>query len=336
MRRKKENKGLPSRWRHYHGAYYYSVPANQKHRWDNKSQFRLGKTLTEAYKVWSDRLELHAEARTIGDLLDRYAIEVVPDKAPKTQQSNMLAIKKLRAPFGKMPINALKPIHVYKYMDMRHAKTAANREVEVLSHAYTMAIKWGLTDRHPIKGKVQKTKTKARDRYIEDWELVEALKVAPKIIQAYITLKLLTGLRRGDLLRLQVAHLKDDGIHVTTGKTGKRVIIEWTHALREAIENIKAIRRKVVSMYLFHTNKGQPYVKEDGTANGWDSLWQRFMRKVIKETAVQERFTEHDLRAKCASDLSSLEHAQALLTHSDSALTKRVYRRKPERVKPSK
>lgn len=30
----------------------------------------------------------------------------------------------------------------------------------------------------------------------------------------------------------------------------------------------------------------------------------------------------------------SLEHARALLAHADSRLTERVYRRKPERVKP--
>jgi integrase len=54
----------------------------------------------------------------------------------------------------------------------------------------------------------------------------------------------------------------------------------------------------------------------------------------MKETKVTERFTEHDIRAKAASDAESLEHAQALLSHADSRTTKRIYRRKPERVKP--
>lgn len=63
-------------------------------------------------------------------------------------------------------------------------------------------------------------------------------------------------------------------------------------------------------------------------------MWQRFMDRVLTETKVKERFTEHDLRAKCASDVGSLEHARALLAHAVSRLTQRVYRRKPERVKP--
>ena len=55
---------------------------------------------------------------------------------------------------------------------------------------------------------------------------------------------------------------------------------------------------------------------------------------MLKEIQVKNPFTEHDLRAKCASDAPSLEHAKALLSHADSKLTDRVYRRKPERVMP--
>ena len=55
---------------------------------------------------------------------------------------------------------------------------------------------------------------------------------------------------------------------------------------------------------------------------------------MLAETKVTERFTEHDLRAKCASDAEFLEHARALLSHADVRTTKAIYRRKPERVKP--
>ena len=87
-------------------------------------------------------------------------------------------------------------------------------------------------------------------------------------------------------------------------------------------------------MTLFATRDGQSYITDDGRASAWKSLWQRFMARVLRETTVEERFTEHDLRAKCASDAGSLEHARALLAHADSATTRRIYRRRPERVKP--
>jgi hypothetical protein len=67
-----------------------------------------------------------------------------------------------------------------------------------------------------------------------------------------------------------------------------------------------------------------------------DSIWQRFVKRVMLETKVKDPFIEKDLRAKCASDIESLEHARKLLAHVDSRITHRVYRRKPERVSPLK
>lgn len=118
----------------------------------------------------------------------------------------------------------------------KHGQASANRDYEVLSHAYTVAIRWGLIDVHPLKGRVQKYSIKRRERYVEDWELAEALKVASPMLRAYVTLKLITRLRRGDLLRLRPTDLRDDGLHVVTSKTRARLIIEWNPALREAAD----------------------------------------------------------------------------------------------------
>ena len=50
------------------------------------------------------------------------------------------------------------------------------------------------------------------------------------IANAYIRFKLMTGLRRGDILRLRCSNLKKDGIHLLLNKTkqspGKHLIIE--------------------------------------------------------------------------------------------------------------
>ena len=79
--RKQENVGLPARWKFQHGAYYYRVPPGKEILWDGKQFFRLGDTLSKAYKVWSDKLQATDKANTIGQLLDRYAVEVIPQKA---------------------------------------------------------------------------------------------------------------------------------------------------------------------------------------------------------------------------------------------------------------
>jgi integrase len=335
------NKGLPAGWRHKHGAYYYRPPVQLRDLWEGKTEYRLASSLSEAYRVWADKLEIYSDAQNVGELLDRYAHEVIPLKAPRTQSSNLASISKLKRVFGEMPIEAVKPKHVYQFKDLRgkQGKTAANRDIEVLSHAFTKAIEWGFCENHPIKGKVQKFSRPPRNRYIEDWELAEALTVASPFIAAYIELKLHTGLRRGDLLSLKISDLKDDGIHVmprkTSGTTGKKIIFEWTDSLRDSVNHIMSMRKKVLSIWLFHTNRGQPYLKPNGTANGFDSIWQRFMAKALVNTKLKERFTEHDLRAKVASETGS-EHAKQMLGHSSAAITDRVYRRKPELIQPAK
>lgn len=342
----KENQGLPKRWTAHHGAYYYQVPKGQEDAWDGKRKFRLGATLPEAYRTWADRIDRTDNVRTVGDLLDRYVLEVIPTKAPSTQTQNRASLKFIREKFAAAPLIAVKPVHIYKYLDWRPAKVQAKREIEILSHAFTKAVEWGYIDKHPFKGEVRKEGSKPRTRYIEDWEIVECLSIESKrrkgsvlAVQSYIRVKLLTGLRRGDLLRLRIADLKDDGIHVTPSKTadstGKRVIIQWSDELREAVAMAKAARPVQIGPFLFCNRAGECYIDEEsGRAGGWESLWRGFMARVLEETKVTDRFTEHDLRAKCASDAETLAHAQALMTHADSKITDRVYRRKPEMVKP--
>jgi len=344
--RNPENKGLPARWKHQHGAYYYRVPPGLEAMWDGKQMFRLGKSLPEAYKEWAKRLDSVDKANTIGQLLDRYALEVVPTKAAATQMGNSRHLVRLRAVFGHMSLTSIEPKDVYKYADKRGSKVNARQEIGVLSHAFTKAVEWGYINKHPFKGEVRLQGEKSRTRYVEDWEVLECLALAPMrksgsvhTIQAYFRLKLLTGLRQGDLLRLTESMLTEDGILVTPRKTqtssGKQTIYEWSEELRAAVALAKEARPVDISPYLFCNKWGECYMDEkNGRAYGWSSMWQRFMDRVLTETKVKERFTEHDLRAKAASDAGSIEHARALLSHVNSNITQRVYRRKPEKVKP--
>ncbi|MBL4869111.1 MAG: hypothetical protein JKY67_22345 [Pseudomonadales bacterium] len=55
----------------------------------------------------------------------------------------------------------------------------------------------------------------------------------------------------------------------------------------------------------------------------------------IAETGLKERFTDHDIRAKVASDAEA-NHARQLMGHADQKITDKIYRRKAERVVPFK
>ena len=346
--RRPENRHLPSRWRKRHGAYYYSVPTGLENQWDGKREFRLGSTLHEAYQTWAERLRyLEQEIQTMKQVMDRYLLEVVPAKAPSTQESNQLSISRLRPVFSHMRPASIKPKDAYQYNDAaskRHGQTSARHDIQCLRHMLTKCVEWGVIERNELLGQVRLTGSKPRDRFIEDWEIVEVLTLKSsfrglQIVQPYIRLKLMTGLRRGDILRLKLSNIKADGIHLqpnkTRNSTGKRLIIEWDDSLRTLIDDIKLIKpRRIGDSPLFTTRQGKPYIDKNGKCNAFDSLWQRFMDKVLKETKVSVRFQERDLRAKVASDSDTLEEASARLGHADTAITNRVYRRKPVRIQP--
>lgn len=348
--RNPENKGLPQRWRFTHGAYYYAVPKEFKASWDNRVLFRLGKTKHEAYKTWAERVQIIENAKDISALLDRYALEVIPYKQPKTRKNNLRELEKIRAVFGEMFLSDIKPQDVYGYMSKRTAKRSAKMEINLLSHAFTKAVEWGYLDRHPFKGEVRIKEVFKRDkRYVEDWEIEAAIALKPRrekdwitrMMSAYVRLKLITGLRMTDMLQLKPHNLKDDGLHVTPSKTqnstGKRMIIKSTPALVDAFESALCARPVHISPWVFCTRRGQCYFDEGtGEASGFTSLWQRWMKRLVEETKLELKFSERDIRAKTSSDITLLGDASALLGHADSRVTSKHYRRKPEMVNPLK
>lgn len=341
-KRNRENAGFPTGWKWSHGAIYYNVPRGLESLWDGKKTFRLGSSVMEAYITWAQRLGSSHEARTVGDLLVRYLREITYAKPPQSRKSDLRSYKILYETFHDTPINAITPLDIYKYLDKRSAKIAGRREKAMLSHAYTKAVEWGYVERHPFRGEVRLEGEEARTRYVTDDELAQIMNLKPKkkgdpllTIQAYLRLKMLIGLRQGDMLRLPQFRGKiGDIIPLTTQKTGKRIELEVTEAVHLALRDCMAVRPKDIAPWLFCNRLGKPYFNDQtGDASSWQSNWQRFKKRVKDELGI-EGFTEHDFRAKVGSDQPDAESAQKLLTHDSVATTRRAYRRKPERIRP--
>lgn len=323
-RRRKTDRHLPERVYMRSGSYYF-VDADGK--W-----IPLGKTYRDAMTKHLELVDSTTVCTTIGDLMDRYLKEVSPTKAETTHKTNVKQSKFLRAAFGKMHIEDLTPRAIYSYMDTRASKVRANRELAMLSHMYKKAIRWGYVESNPCIG-IERHPEKPRERYIKDWEYQAFKDFAGPQIAAYCDLKLLTGLRQADMLKMRKSDLQEDGIFVLISKTQKRIIIEWTDHLRAAVDAVQAsntTRMARDSMYLICTRKGTPY-----TPDGFRAIWQRKMKKALDEGVLKERFQDRDLRAKTGSDID-LEHAASLLAHLDSKTTKKHYRRKPSVVRPYK
>jgi integrase len=304
-----------------HGTYYF-VKTNC---WTP-----LGKTLPDMYRAYALLLDENP-LRTMADLCDKYAVEVLPQKAQKTQRNQALYIKRIRAAFGHMKPAEVRPKDMYQYVQHRakSTPTTANRELEVLKHMFKKAVQWGVVDENPGR-EVEKVRLQKRTRYVEDGEFNTVHSLASPTLQVAMDLAVLTGLRRGDLLRLTRENLTDDGILITPAKTrdtsGKTLLIEWSEELRAVIDRAKQLRPQV-RQPIIATLRGKPY-----TGEGFNTNWQRLMKKALKNGLI-EPFRFHDLRAKSASD-DTAEAASERLGHASRATTDRFYRRRPARVKP--
>jgi len=321
-RRRKFDKHLPRRMYLRRGSYYFASPNG---RW-----YPLGKDYALAMAEYGRLTGPHQPCRTLGDVIARYRIDVLPGKGDKTQINERPQLDKLVKVFGNMLPDEVTQQHVYQYMDTRAAKvpSAAKHEVTLLSHVFTKAIRWGAATKNPVQG-VEKPRSNPLRRYVTDEEFQAVRNLASPQLQVAMDLALLTGLRRGDLLSLTRDHLIDDGLLVNTSKTGQALLFEYSTELHATLARAKNLKPQVPGTYLIRTKSGKQY-----TGSGFSSNWKRLIKKAEQQGI--KAFTFHDLRRKNASDSDSLQEASDRLGHSSTTLTKKAYMAAPMKVKPLK
>jgi integrase len=232
------NKDLPRGLQLKEGRYYH-VTTVAPRKWT-----ALGKDRAQALLAWArlEGTEPDASIKTFDVVALRYEREVIPTKARRTQQDNLKELERLRAVFGRMMVEAIKPHHVRGYLDKRgeQAKARANREKALLSHIINKAREWGFTDApNPCQG-VKGFKESGRDRYVSDAEFRAVWEQADATTRDPMDLALLTGQRPADVLKIKREHLHDGALWIVQNKTGAKRAIELTGELAALIERIKA------------------------------------------------------------------------------------------------
>lgn len=328
-RRRNQDTHLPKRMYMRRGAYYFCHPATNE--WQP-----LGKDIVAAFAAYGKLVGGQWSGHNLGEVIDRYRTEVLPLKrSAKTRTDQAKQLEKLKVVFGDMPPDKITAQHCYRYLDSRAKHpVAARHEISLLGHVFAKAIRWGAATVNPVRT-LERTPKGKRTRYVTDAEYDAVYALTNERMRIAMDMALLTGQRRGDLLSLKRAQLTDEGIVFSQSKTGAGVLVEWTDELRRVTERAKALKPQVPGEYLLRKRNGRPY-----TAWGFSAIWQRLMDKATapgkngEAPVLAERFTFHDLRAKCASDKDGLESAAALLGHASSQTTKSVYRRKMPRATP--
>lgn len=309
-----------------HGAYYFRSSGG-------KAQ-HLGRDLGEALTQYGQLIGGQWSGRTLGDVIDRYRVEVLPLKRSEhTRKNEAGQLDRLKRVFGDLLPDSVTTQHCYQYADRRRDRagrqvpSAARHEIALLGHVFAKAIRWGVATHNPVRAVEKEAKSHSK-RYVTDEDFQSVYSCATERMQIAMDLALLTGLRRGDLLALTRANLTKEGIIVDTSKTGAGLLIEYTPELSAVIERAKRIKPQLGSAYLLRTRSGSGY-----SAHGFAANWKRTVAKAVEKHKIAA-FTFHDLRRKSASDSASVQEAQERLGHSSEAVTRRFYIAKPVRVRP--
>lgn len=300
------------------GAYYY-VPSVRPRKWIPLGADRV-KALIKYAQL--EGTQLDSSLMTFGAIAERYRKEVLPEKAYGTQKEYNRAIDNLREVFDAVPLELIGPTHVRKYLDRRTKKVTANREVAVFSTIFNRAREWGYTSvANPCQG-VHRNRELGRDKYVTDAEYRALYEKAAPVLRDAMDLAYYTGQRVADVLKMKRADIQDGALWVRQAKTKAKLRIAIEGELAAVIERIGA--RAVVGVYLLTTARGQ---RLSHRQLSW--LFDR------ARSAAKVDFQFRDLRAKAATDMENLEHAQKLLGHATRDMTEHYTRKRMgEKVSP--
>ena len=292
--------------------------------------------LVARYFEWQDGLP-HADERR---------------KAQSTLDENRVEAKRLIKVFGKMAPAAIKPKHVYGYLDKRAqlgAPAKANKEIALLSAVLEYGRRRGELETNPCRG-IEYNPTRPRQRYVTQDEIELAVEVARSRrsvgdqhpSSAYLILALcvqaayLTVSRPTEMRELHRQSIRPEGVEVPIGKRKageqQRVkLVLWSPELKAVIDEALTLQR-TSSVHVFGNTAGQVY-----TRSGWNTNWTRLMGYCEKEAQARgvpfERFALRDMRPAAVTDRQEEGDDRIIdaTGHADERMVRKTYDRRRQR-----
>lgn len=351
-----------------------------------RKEIPLGSDYTAAVAKWAELTSQQAPAAaaagpvTFPDVVRGrgkvagYRKDVLPTKAPRTQQDNEAELDFLLQFFGDppAPLEAIEPVHIQQYLDWRIQRARelaeeknearrkdgrpvlpipqdvghvrANREKALFSHIWNYARRRGLTKLpNPCAG-VKGHGEDGRDA-LPDGELVSrVLAQADAPLAFAMRLADIVGQRPADVLRVSETDIKDGVLMVRQGKTAMKLRIVVEGSLADLLAEIRAYKRQIAAD---RAEAGKPVVhtlkllvREDGQPFTPGMLRSRFDDARQRAGVKKDLFQFRDFRAKVATELDEAEGtraAQAMLGHTTESMTARYIRNKVgKKVRPLK
>lgn len=327
--------GLPPRVYAKHGRYYFVTTAN---KWEPLTRVEAG---------------LPAMLRALANLTEReITSELMPAVATRwadarSQEAGWTAgtrrdIERALAAISKRTAllrpdqfsTKLAAEYLRDYLDRPRTY---NLHRTVLRQVMAFAAAEGLRDGHNPLDDIPPRKLKKRVRIVTDDEIT-ALKAAAlqqarngEALVRMIDLALLTGQRIGDVIGMRWQDITADGVLVSQQKTGARLLIEWTPALRAAVDACAEGAQRIG--HLLKTQSGGGY-----TYFGVRSAWVRACNRAgIEDLHINDMRGRAGVDAIEGTEDQDIRAAQRLLGHSAEGMTRHYTEGKyHKRVRPAK
>lgn len=291
----------------------------------------LGDNRDAALQEWA-KLEAGGGSKKFPAIATIYLRETLPGLALGTQVHYRAAIANLSVAFAEFTLEQIEPRHIKAYMRLRSAKGAAMFERRVMSAFFNWARSEGHTKApNPCRDmkftkaeRAQFKYTGKRDRYVTDDEYRALWSQGDAILQDGMDLAYRTGQRVGDVLAMTRQDIRDGELWIVQEKTKAKVGIRMEGLLKALVERILARSRPVPSMYLICDRRGQRV--------RYKAFNDRF---VAARKASGQDWQFRDIRAKTATDLPEIRHAQGLLGHKYETTTAGYRRPKGVAVPPN-
>lgn len=172
---------------------------------------------------WARELELAIEDGSLGsskllrEVFDEYELKVSRQKAGFEWEARRLNAWK-KYPLADMRINEISSKHIVEWRDLRLAEvkpSTVNRELNLLSHVFTMAEKeWEYIPVNPCSKVRRPRNPEARTRRISDHEIELLRQTCDPITFVAFEIALETGMRLGEICQCDPKSVKNRSIHL--------------------------------------------------------------------------------------------------------------------------
>lgn len=245
---------------------------------------------------------------------------------PSTLTGERALLKRFRAHVGDVRLDAITPRDVQGYIAGR-TKTCSpatvNGDLRTLKAILTRAVEWGFLKENPA-AKIRKLREPEKDlRILTPPEVKTLLAACPdERWRLFVALAVTTGLRRGELIRLDWTDIDFDRalLYVRNKEAGR------TKTGKQRIVPIPAPTLDALRRFKMRHGRGRPFANAKGAP--WVSNFPRVFKRLVERGEIPH-CTVHDLRRTYCSHLAMAgvpeAVTQTLAGHASPNTTRKHY-----------